>query len=251
MTTRQLTTVNVGPFAVAALPQADLIDTMINWPTESAPAVMCHLHVGALNYRGDAEFVAAMNAAEVTYADGMATVLVGRAAGANQLERAGLTDIGHDVISELAKLRARTVRLALLGGSEGLARRAGEVLCESHNCELVFESHGYHQDAEWSDELAKARATNPDIVFVGLGMPQEALWAQRFKSELPNALILPSGGFFGHVVGDEKRAPQWAQKIGMEWLWRVGQAPTRLASRYAKGLISTVVLSIEALRKRR
>jgi exopolysaccharide biosynthesis WecB/TagA/CpsF family protein len=116
---------------------------------------------------------------------------------------------------------------------------------------MVYESHGYHDDNEWSEVLGETRAAAPDIVFVGLGMPREAMWAQQFKSELPPALILAAGGFFGHVVGDEKRAPDWAQKVGMEWMWRVGQAPQRLAARYAKGLVTTVILSAHAFRNRR
>jgi N-acetylglucosaminyldiphosphoundecaprenol N-acetyl-beta-D-mannosaminyltransferase len=251
MTQEPHAVVKVGPFTVAACSQAELVSRIVEWPLTAGPAVMCHLHVGALNNRHDAEFVAAMDDAEMVYADGMATVLVGRAGGASELERAGLTDIGHLVIEQLSEALGRTVRLAVLGGPEGLARAAGETLSRMHNCEMVQESHGYRDDAEWSTVLTETRAAAPDIVFVGLGMPQEALWAQQFRAELPAALILPAGGFFGHVVGDEKRAPDWAQKIGMEWMWRVGQAPKRLAARYAKGLATTAVLSVQAFRARR
>lgn len=240
----------MGPFRVAGLGQDDLVSTIAGWPTDNGPVIMCHLHVGALNERGNQDFVAAMNAADLIYADGMATVLVGRLAGAKNLERAGLTDIGHDVIATKAALLGRPVRLGLIGGPAGLAARAAQVLGQSHNCETVFESHGYLDDSEWSQVLNQVREARPDILFVGLGMPREALWAQQYKNELPAALILPAGGFFGHVAGEEKRAPVWAQRIGMEWLWRVGQAPTRLAARYARGIISTAVLSVQAVRSR-
>lgn len=243
--------VGVGPFSVAACSQAELVSCIVNWPLAQGPAVMCHLHVGALNHRHDEEFVAAMAQADMVYADGMATVLIGRAAGSTDLERAGLTDIGHLIISQLGLTLRRPVRLALLGGPEGLARSAGEVLEQMHDCVMVQESHGFQDDSQWSEVLNETRAATPDIVFVGLGMPREASWTQQFKAELPPALILPAGGFFGHVAGDEKRAPALAQKLGLEWMWRVGQAPKRLASRYAKGLVTTVILSAQALRRRR
>ncbi len=243
-------TVEVGPFKVAAISQQALIETMVNWPVQTGPGLMFHLHVGALNERSNTDFVAAMNRSAMTYADGMATVLVAKAAGAEAIERAGLTDIGHEVVQGVADNLGRPARVAYLGGPEGLAQRAGDKLAALHDCESVYVTDGFHDDAGWSVVLAEVGAVNPDIVFVGLGMPREALWAEQFFGELPPALIMAAGGFFGHVVGDEKRAPQWAQKVGMEWIWRVGQSPTRLASRYAKGVVSTAILALSAYRNR-
>lgn len=249
-TTEAVDVVNVGQFKVAALSRQDLIELMVNWPVASGPALMYHLHVGALNERADAEFVDAMNRSSITYADGMATVLVAKAGGAKAIERAGLTDIGHEVIQGVAKRLGRPAQIAYLGGPEGLAERAGEKLAELHDCVMVYSTDGFHDDVGWKEVLSQARESEPDIVFVGLGMPREAFWTQQFFHDLPPALIMAAGGFFGHVVGDEKRAPEWAQKVGMEWLWRVGQSPTRLASRYAKGLLSTSILAIDAYRNR-
>lgn len=243
--------IGVGPFLVADLSRRDVVSRIVSWPLSDGPAIMFHLHVGALNLRRETDFVSVMNSSAMTYADGMATVLVGKAAGAKNLERAGLTDIGHDVIREFAHLHGRPARIACLGGPASLARRAGEVLAETHDCVLVYSSDGFHDDAGWSEVLSETTLLRPDIVFVGLGMPLEAFWVRQFALDLPPALILAAGGFFGHVVGDEKRAPKWAQKVGLEWLWRVRQAPGRLALRYAKGLLSTALLSIDALRKRR
>ena len=33
-------------------------------------------------------------------------------------------------------------------------------------------------------------------------------------------VILPVGGGFDVYSGEKKRAPQWAQNLGIEWLWR-------------------------------
>lgn len=243
--------VYVGPFRVSALPRHDVVNLMVNWPLVDGPAIMSHLHVGALNARTDSAYVEAMNKSAVTYADGMATVLVAKAAGAKNIERAGLTDIGHEVIEGVAAKLGRPAKVAYLGGPPGLAERAGQALADTHDCETVYTSDGFHDDAEWSEILIETNAAEPDIVFVGLGMPREALWAQQFCKELPPAIVMAAGGFFGHVVGDEKRAPRWAQKMGLEWMWRVGQSPSRLALRYAKGVVSTAALSFDAVRKRR
>ncbi len=244
-------TVEVGPFAVAALSQAEVVRRIASWPEAKRPAVFNHLHVGALNFRDNPTFAAAMADADMVYADGMATVLVGKLSGAEGLERSGLTDIGHEILEALNVRLGRPARVAFLGGADDLAERAGAALSTQHGIEVVFAAHGYRTDDEWSELLAEVVETKPDAMFVGLGMPREAIWAMNHRHELPNALVLCAGGFFGHVVGDEKRAPEWAQKAGLEWVWRVAQQPKHLGGRYAKGLLTTVQMSAEAVKGRR
>ena len=40
------------------------------------------------------------------------------------------------------------------------------------------------------------------------------------------------GVSFSFIAGDIRRAPERAQRMGLEWLWRLGQEPKRLARRY-------------------
>ena len=40
------------------------------------------------------------------------------------------------------------------------------------------------------------------------------------------------GGTFDVVAGKVKRAPQWMQRAGLEWLYRVIQEPRRMWKRY-------------------
>jgi len=43
------------------------------------------------------------------------------------------------------------------------------------------------------------------------------------------------GGSFDIVAGKTKRAPNWMQKMGLEWLYRLVQEPKRMFSRYVIG----------------
>nr|MBA3985030.1 WecB/TagA/CpsF family glycosyltransferase [Flavobacteriales bacterium] len=43
------------------------------------------------------------------------------------------------------------------------------------------------------------------------------------------------GGSFDVFAGKTKRAPQWMQKIGMEWFYRLVQEPKRMWKRYLVG----------------
>ena len=241
--------VRVGPFDVMDIGSDPLVDLMADCAGLSEPKIFFALHVGGLSLRNNAPYVAAMAAADGVYADGMATVLLARAAGAQAIERSGTTDIAHGVLDLVAELKGAPVRVSLIGGQPGLAERAGTQLSADHDIEVVQVDHGYHD--EWEDVLWELRACEPDVVFVGLGMPKEAEWVVENRAELPPAVIITCGGFFGHVVGDEKRAPGWAQKSGLEWVWRAAQQPQRLIPRYAKGLGSTAVMLPDAYRNRR
>lgn len=248
MTAQVTDTVQVGPFTVADLGRADLVGEVIRSSVDNfgvRPTRAFALHVSGLNSRHDLRFVGAMRNAEIVYADGGSVVLIGRLSGARQLQRAATTDIGWEVLAGLSGQLGRPARMALIGGPEGLALAAGLVLAEAGHGELVLAEHGYHQD--WTGVLTRLHAATPDIVIVGLGVPTEMTWVDEHFDQLPAVLVLTCGGWFGHLLGDEKRAPDILRHAGLEWIARFAQSPLRLGPRYAQGLLSTAILSIRAL----
>ena len=54
-------------------------------------------------------------------------------------------------------------------------------------------------------------------------------WDQRLG---PKPLAMGLGGSFAMYLGITKRAPDWIQRIGMEWFFRFAQEPRRLFHRY-------------------
>ena len=49
---------------------------------------------------------------------------------------------------------------------------------------------------------------------------------------IARGLTLCIGASINFLTGDERRAPVWMQQSGMEWLYRLMQAPGRMAKRY-------------------
>lgn len=244
-------TVPVGPFRVTDADSRTLVRAVVGRAAATRgtrPCTAFALHVGGLNEREDVAFRAAMAEADVVYADGMSVVLLARLAGARHLDRAGTTDIGWGLLSETARVLGRPARVALLGGPPGLADRAGVVLAERAGVDVRSTDHGYHE--QWAGVLAGLRAARPDVLVVGMGAPREMLWVQAHLAELPPCLVLTCGGWFGFLTGDEKRAPQWMQTAGLEWVFRVAQAPGRLTGRYATGVATTARLALPLLRER-
>jgi N-acetylglucosaminyldiphosphoundecaprenol N-acetyl-beta-D-mannosaminyltransferase len=243
--------VPVGPFMVLDGSQQDFLEEVVERTLAgpSRPVLVYALHVGGLNARGDRDFVEALAEADVVYADGGSVVSLARLAGARAIERSPTTDVGWEVLRSLGQRLRRPVRLALLGGPSGLAERAARVLEAGAPVQVVHIDHGYHET--WSDVLRSLRESSPDVVLVGLGAPAEMLWCRRHRDELPPSLVLTCGGWFGHLTGEERRAPRLLRRSGIEWIARVTQAPTRLGPRYARGIWSVAVMSVGALRQRR
>jgi N-acetylglucosaminyldiphosphoundecaprenol N-acetyl-beta-D-mannosaminyltransferase len=204
------------------------------------------LHVGGLNALSDTRFVEAMNAADLVYADGGSVVWLGRRNGALRMARAATTDIGWDVLRGLEERLGRLPRVALIGGGPGLAKRAAATLEDAGVAESVLIAHGYHE--EWAEHVDRVRQARPDVILVGLGAPNEMVWAHEWAPQLGQGLVLTCGGWFGFLAGEERRAPRLIRRSGLEWIGRVAQQPWRLGPRYARGMMTTATLSLRSSR---
>lgn len=75
-----------------------------------------------------------------------------------------------------------------------------------------------------------------EMVIIGVGNPKDVRIAnnlfEHWPPSLPKPLCLCLGGSFAMYLGLKKRAPEWVQKIGMEWFFRFAQEPRRLFHRY-------------------
>jgi exopolysaccharide biosynthesis WecB/TagA/CpsF family protein len=69
--------------------------------------------------------------------------------------------------------------------------------------------------------------------FIAVGAPQQEILAQSLKRRgIARGLGLCIGASVDFLTGVERRAPKWMQKAGIEWFYRLGQNPGRLAKRY-------------------
>jgi N-acetylglucosaminyldiphosphoundecaprenol N-acetyl-beta-D-mannosaminyltransferase len=243
--------VAVGPFRVADRTARSVVAQIVELALTKGrhELVACYaLHVQGLNLRGDPTYVAAMNRADLVYADGGSVVLLAKMAGARSIERAPTTDIGWEVLSRLTDMEGAPPRVALLGCGPGIAERAAEILREKGLAEPVLVAHGFQ--ADWEPIVQQLRELRPRLVLLGLGSPREMVWVETWGSQLETGTVLTCGGWFGFIAGDERRAPAALRRGGLEWIARLSQSPTRLAPRYARGLASTMAVAPAAMRQR-
>jgi N-acetylglucosaminyldiphosphoundecaprenol N-acetyl-beta-D-mannosaminyltransferase len=72
------------------------------------------------------------------------------------------------------------------------------------------------------------------MVYVGLGFPKQEWVISRLRPLLPSCWFLGCGAAINFVAGDRRRAPQWMQRSGLEWVHRLAGEPRRLGPRYLR-----------------
>lgn len=85
-------------------------------------------------------------------------------------------------------------------------------------------------DSDQNDEmLSDIILSSPDILFVAFGHTKQEKWIYENLPQLPSVKIaMGVGGAFDYISGNISRAPQWMQKLGLEWLYRLLVQPQRI-----------------------
>jgi len=69
---------------------------------------------------------------------------------------------------------------------------------------------------------------SPNILFVGFGAPKQEYWIDKWLPKLKVNVAMGVGGTFNYISGKVKLPPNWMEKAGLEWLWRLITQPRRL-----------------------
>jgi N-acetylglucosaminyldiphosphoundecaprenol N-acetyl-beta-D-mannosaminyltransferase len=182
----------------------------------------------------DPGYRALIGEADLVLADGMPLVWAARIQGTPLPERVA----GSSLVLSLAEAAAGAGRsLFLLGGDPGAAEGAARELRSRFPKLTIAGCHcppfGFEKDqGEMQQIRAALQAARPDIVYVGLGSPKQEQLIGDLRSLLPRAWWIGIGISLSFLSGDVVRAPGWMQRIGLEWVHRLGQEPGRLAKRY-------------------
>jgi len=175
--------------------------------------------------RRDARFADVLRRADLCVPDGVGVVWAARLLGAPVTERV----TGSDGIYRIcARAAQEGWRVYLLGAAPGVAERTAHRLQQHYSGLLVAGTHsGSPDDADWPDIQRRVRASRADVLLVAFGHPRQEFWINGHRAELPVAVALGVGGAFDFVAGVTQRAPQWMQRLGLEWLHRLIQQPWR------------------------
>ena len=127
--------------------------------------------------------------------------------------------------------------LYLLGGKEGIARMAAENIRKDYpNVKIAGYHHGYFKGSHRGNEnhieeikiIEEINNSNPDIIFLGLGFPNQENWIDANKDKIKARVIIGNGGVIDILSGTIKDTPEIYRKVGLEWLYRLIKNPSRI-----------------------
>ncbi|GGK67629.1 hypothetical protein Ppa06_29350 [Planomonospora parontospora subsp. parontospora] len=172
--------------------------------------------------------------ADLAVADGMPLVWAARLLGTPVPGRI----TGADLIWSLSEAAAfYRYPIYLLGGPPGVAEQAAVRLVDRYPGLLVSgvdaPPYGFEDTPEGYERIREAIvAAGPRVVFVGLGFPKQDRLIAALREELPGTWFIGCGSAIAFAAGAVRRAPEWMQRSGLEWLFRLLSEPGRLARRY-------------------
>ena len=139
--------------------------------------------------------------------------------------------------------RSAGVRHFLLGSTDELLERMRARLAERFDgVEIV----GWYSPPfrpltaeEMAHQDALIRESDADIVWVGLGTPKQDIEAARVALSTARPAVAV-GAAFDFAAGTLRVAPNWVQRAGLEWLFRLASEPRRLWRRYVFGNVQFI-----------
>jgi N-acetylglucosaminyldiphosphoundecaprenol N-acetyl-beta-D-mannosaminyltransferase len=219
--------------AVTRAPAADLVLASAYGTPRSTH--LCNAYTLSLAVR-DPQYRALLNKADINFADGHYVAMAGRKRGHPDMSgRVYGPDLMADTIDAG---RAKNLRHYLYGASPETIAALATALTERYpGVQLVgVESPPFRPlSTEEQDALvARVAEAKPDVFWVGLGTPRQDEFVAAFTDRL-DCTVVPVGAAFDFHAGVKPSAPEFLQRHGMEWAYRLATEPRRLWKRYLIG----------------
>lgn len=181
----------------------------------------------------DAQLANLVGRASLVVADGAPVEWAARIARKKFAHRAP----GASVFWSLSEAAAKAGRpVLLLGGREGAPEAAADALRAAYPGIVVntyWPEMGFEASLQAMTELYSAvQRSAGGVVFCGLGFPKQEKLMAELGTAFPQTWFLGVGGSIDMAAGIVGRAPEWMQRAGIEWTYRLAVEPKRLARRY-------------------
>lgn len=197
--------------------------------------------IGQSNHR----FAKVVNSFTVSIADGIGLVWASRLL-SRRRERAISNAVGKlagiDLAEQLVTITLGSgQKVMFLGAKPGVAALAADQLSARYAAKrpsdkkLIIATEGYEdiddpKDHETETVLTLIHKHQPRLLLVAFGAPFQETWVYQHRDQLADAgvaVAMVVGGSFDIWSGKLRRAPGLLQSVGLEWLWRLVQEPSR------------------------
>lgn len=107
-----------------------------------------------------------------------------------------------------------------------LTKRYGKL---NINCNFLNKKLSEQTEKKYLESILQQK---PDFIWIGIGSPKQVEIASWLKNHSKKIKIFCVGAAFNFISGDKPQAPFLIQRVGLEWLFRLCNEPTRLWRRY-------------------
>ncbi len=210
-----------------------VIKRIIGWAIkrESRYVAVCNVHV-TVSAVYNKKFGNVIKQADMSIPDGVPIAWKLRRLGFQNQPRIS----GPDLVLKLIDICAReSIRVYFYGSTEKTLSKLHRRIKHSFpNLTIAgmmappFRSLSKYEDQAAVQQINKSLA---GIIFVGLGCPKQEQWMADHRGHIDGVMI-GVGAAFDILAGTQRRAPEWIQKVGLEWFHRLLNEPQRLWRRY-------------------
>ncbi|MBD1556207.1 WecB/TagA/CpsF family glycosyltransferase [Vibrio sp. S9_S30] len=172
-------------------------------------------------------FVDAILVSDVVFRDGIGVKILFKLLG----KSAGCNLNGTCLIPVLLREAFQGKRVALFGSTDAELTVAKQKL-QSQGVDVVTMLDGFREPDAYVDHL---RDHSVDVVVMAMGMPKQEGVSKLICEAYPDVSTINGGAILDFIAGKVTRAPEWVQKLSLEWLYRLIQEPKRLFRRYVIG----------------
>lgn len=232
-----MTTPGILNFNISRQDIGKLANTSMHRVSNRDTAVMsCANPHSLVTANQDRTFRAALHDADYLIADGVGVTALQRMLYGQRCPRI----TGHDFFCAIhqalsvygtQKLR-RQGRVFFFGSSPQVLAKIQERFERDYPeltlCGVLSPPYGEWSDAQNALMIEQINAAQPDVLWVGMTAPKQEKWVYHNRKNLNVAIIGNIGAVFDFYAGTYPRAPQWACKLGIEWLVRLLKEPKRL-----------------------
>lgn len=232
---------------------SDLIEYIVEAAQWNQKTVVAHVNVRGMNFACSKSWYRRfINQANLVFCDGFGVLLGAKLTGYEVCSCHRMTC--PDYIESLAKAcEQQDVSLFLLAGEPGVTDKAIAKLKAIAPNLRIAGHHGYFSKvgAENDAVIEQINRFQPDVLYIGFGMPLQERWIVDNYDRVETRVFLPLGACLDFYTGTVYRGPRWLTDLGFEWLTRLLTKPGQLWQRYILGnpLFFSRVL-IEAARRR-
>jgi N-acetylglucosaminyldiphosphoundecaprenol N-acetyl-beta-D-mannosaminyltransferase len=167
--------------------------------------------------------------ADLSLADGVPVVWLAKQLGMPLQERVAGADLFQRLRTD-NRDGVPPIRIFFFGGREGAAEGAHQTLLKE-NGRLVaagWLNPGFGDVESMSTPSIRnqIKAANADFIIVSLCAAKGQAWIEHNQAHLNAPVIAHLGAVVDFAAGTIQRAPEWASKSGLEWVWRIIAEPS-------------------------